>query len=136
MSPAAGSSNGPVSEHRAQLRLTPAAHSVREARAFVARHLGLWALPDELADTTLLLVSEIVTNAVRHAPPPTWLHLRLVDENLQVAVTDVSPAAPLPSRAGPDDEGGRGLWLVEALADRWGHRPSGSGKVVWFELSR
>ncbi len=87
-----------------------------------------------LADTAELLVSELVTNAVRYADAPIGLRLML-DEVLRVEVADPLPDPPRQRRAARTDEGGRGLELVHSLADNWGTRVEGEGKVVWFEQS-
>lgn len=85
-------------------------------------------------DAVTLLTSELVTNAVRHAPPPLDLVLQHGEPGIRVEVTDSSPDIPYNPRPDLDHEGGRGLWLIEILADRWGHHAHGAGKAVWFEL--
>ena len=106
----------------------------------VLRHAGL----PELADTASLLVSELVTNALRHGGGPRELLVHVDADGVDVGVRDESPRPPHPgSTDGPGAarviegglaEGGRGLLLVELLADTWGWRPEGTGKVVWFRL--
>ncbi len=106
---------------------------VTHARAGVLRTLAAWGL-DDAAFTTELLVSELVTNAIRHARGP--IQLRLIrDTALICEVSDASSAAPHLCRARTLDEGGRGLFLVAALAGRWGTRQTRDGKIIWAEQS-
>ena len=107
--------------------------AVARSRALVARQLAAWGL-SALSDTALLLVSELVTNAIRYARMPVRLQLMRLDAHLVCAVTDSDARLPRLRHAGADDEGGRGLQLVGTLARRWGARPTDAGKVVWFEL--
>ncbi|MFF7135151.1 ATP-binding protein [Streptomyces sp. NPDC008196] len=110
--------------------------AVRAARAAVRDRLAAWNL-DGLADVAALLVSELVTNSLRHATGP--IGVRLVrpgtDGILRVEVSDPLPDPPRERVADLDDESGRGLQLVAHAADRWGTRPGATGKTVWFELS-
>ena len=88
-------------------------------------------------EVAVLLVSELVTNAIRYGRPPIHLRAARKGQGLRVEVTDGERRAPAPAsgRDGDDvPEGGRGLLLVEGLADRWGWSPIGRGKLVWFEL--
>ncbi|MET7287052.1 SpoIIE family protein phosphatase [Streptomyces sp. NPDC005573] len=106
---------------------------VAEARRAAARQLEQWGL-EEMAFTTELIVSELVTNAVRYAGGP--VGLRLICEDVLVCeVTDPSNTQPRLRRAGWTDEGGRGLFLVAQLATRWGSRYSPRGKTIWVEQS-
>jgi PAS domain S-box-containing protein len=113
------------------LTSTPAVAS--RARELVRGQLARWDL-ERLVDTTELLVSELVTNALRHARGPIELRLMRAD-GLVCEVADALEAAPQMRRARSTDEGGRGLHLVNQLAGRWGTRGTASGKIVWFELS-
>jgi anti-sigma regulatory factor (Ser/Thr protein kinase) len=90
----------------------------------------------DLADTALLLVSELVGNAARHVGGAVRVRAGLRAGVLLVEVSDEQQDAPVLAGV-PDDlqEGGRGLLLVERLADRWGSDPLPSGKRVWFELA-
>ena len=111
------------------------------ARRATARAAELWRLDRELTETALLLVSELVTNAIRHGAPPVRLSLHLdrargKDAALRVEVSDSSPATPTPAAATPDQPGGRGLLIVQQLAARWGSQASRLGKTVWFELRK
>jgi anti-sigma regulatory factor (Ser/Thr protein kinase) len=111
--------------------------AVRTARSAVRGQLRDWDL-DGLADIAALLVSELVTNALRHATGP--IGVRLVrpvgpDGVLLVEVSDPLPDPPRERVARPEDESGRGLQLVAGACVRWGTRPGESGKTVWFELA-
>ncbi|WP_159772518.1 ATP-binding protein [Streptomyces sp. HM190] len=111
--------------------------AVRTARAVVRDRLRAWGL-DSLGDIVILLVSELVTNALRHATGP--IGVRLVRSEgppgtLRVEVSDPLPDPPRERTADPDDEGGRGLRLVACSARAWGTRLGDSGKTVWFELT-
>jgi serine phosphatase RsbU (regulator of sigma subunit)/anti-sigma regulatory factor (Ser/Thr protein kinase) len=119
-------------EMREVWTLPPRLTSVRRARELIADPMTRWGL-DELLPVTELLVSELVTNALRYAKGK--VGLRLVREAGVVCceVHDNSPALPRVLQAGHDDENGRGLQVVSQLARRWGARRTHSGKVVWCE---
>jgi anti-sigma regulatory factor (Ser/Thr protein kinase) len=111
--------------------------AVRTARAVVRGRLHDWNL-DSLADLAALLVSELVTNSLRHATGP--IGVRLVrpaglSDVLLVEVSDPLPDPPRRRVARPGDESGRGLQLVALSSRRWGTRPGEAGKTVWFELA-
>ncbi|MEY9877005.1 serine phosphatase RsbU (regulator of sigma subunit)/anti-sigma regulatory factor (Ser/Thr protein kinase) [Streptacidiphilus sp. MAP12-33] len=104
---------------------------VADARRLAARQLTHWGL-DELVFVTELVVSELVTNAIRHGRPP--IRLRLIrDSALTCEVSDSSSTAPHLRRARTMEEGGRGLMLVAQCATRWGTRHSADGKTIWAE---
>ncbi|WP_223184121.1 SpoIIE family protein phosphatase, partial [Streptomyces sp. CBMA291] len=103
------------------------------ARRLARRALSRWGL-EELTDSVELLISEVVTNAVRYAERPVTLRLLRTDV-LRCEVGDDSPQLPRQRRARETDEGGRGLFLVNRLARRWGATRLSGGKVVWFELA-
>ncbi|MFE7955713.1 SpoIIE family protein phosphatase [Streptomyces sp. NPDC057413] len=107
------------------------AAAVSEVRARATRQVELWGYP-ELAMTTELVVSELVTNAIRHATAPIRLRL-LRDARLTCEVADGSSTAPRLRHARSTDEGGRGLFLVAQLAHRWGVRYTPEGKIIWAE---
>jgi hypothetical protein len=96
-----------------------------------AKQLGAWGLT-ELAFATELIVSELVTNAVRYGDDPVVLRL-IRDSTLICEVSDGSSTAPHLRRARVFDEGGRGLLLVAQLAERWGSRQTPTGKTIWAE---
>ncbi|MET8325727.1 SpoIIE family protein phosphatase [Streptomyces sp. NPDC005181] len=104
---------------------------VAEARAKATAQLHVWGL-DDLAYVTELVVSELVTNAIRYAAAP--VQLRLIKERTLICeVSDASSTAPHLRRARIFDEGGRGLMLVAQLTERWGMRHTGAGKTIWAE---
>ncbi|MEV6331730.1 ATP-binding SpoIIE family protein phosphatase [Streptomyces sp. NPDC051909] len=103
------------------------------ARRLARRALARWDLED-LTDSVELLISEVVTNAVRYAERPVTLRLLRTDV-LRCEVGDDSPQLPRQRRARETDESGRGLFLVNRLARRWGATRLSGGKVVWFELA-
>ncbi|MEU7136272.1 ATP-binding protein [Streptomyces sp. NPDC046261] len=119
--------------------LPAAPPSVAAARRFSERLLAEWGLGELTADATLLL-SELVTNAIVHVPEGAGdveLVISRTPDHLLAQVSDAGGCLPLCAEAGPDSENGRGMWLVEQIADRWGHHASGTGtgKTVWFALS-
>ncbi|MFB8244862.1 SpoIIE family protein phosphatase [Streptomyces sp. NPDC055952] len=105
--------------------------AVAQARKDVVAQLERWGLSDA-AFVTELVVSELVTNAIRHAEPP--VRLRLIhDTSLICEVSDGGSTAPHLRRARSLDEGGRGLLLVAQLTERWGTRQTATGKTIWAE---
>jgi serine phosphatase RsbU (regulator of sigma subunit)/PAS domain-containing protein/anti-sigma regulatory factor (Ser/Thr protein kinase) len=107
---------------------------VSRARRGVSEQLTAWGL-DDAAFATELMVSELVTNAIRYGRPPVRLRLIHQDSTLICEVYDSSGTTPHMRRARVFDEGGRGLLLVAQLADRWGTRHDHVGKTVWAEQS-
>ncbi|MCT9075715.1 SpoIIE family protein phosphatase [Streptomyces fulvoviolaceus] len=106
---------------------------VAATRQAATEQLTAWGL-DEAAFVTELVVSELVTNAIRYGEPP--IQLRLIrDRTLICEVSDGSSTSPHLRRAHAFDEGGRGLLLVAQLTQRWGSRQTGSGKTIWAEQS-
>ncbi|PBC70980.1 PAS domain S-box-containing protein [Streptomyces sp. TLI_235] len=104
---------------------------VATARTLVSQQLTAWGL-DAIADDTELIVSELVTNAIRYGRGP--VRLRLIrDRGLLCEVTDGNSAAPHMRLARSGDEGGRGLFLVMHLSRTWGTRYGERGKTVWSE---
>ncbi|MCX4510831.1 SpoIIE family protein phosphatase [Streptomyces sp. NBC_01619] len=114
-----------------QLEADPAL--VGRARHLVLEQLSRWEL-DELAFTTELVASELVTNAIRYAGGPVRLRLIRTDV-LTCEVSDPSNTQPRMRRARTSEEGGRGLYLVAQLSHRWGSRYTREGKTVWSEQS-
>ncbi|MFB7336077.1 ATP-binding protein [Streptomyces adustus] len=108
--------------------------SVRRARRLVTEQLGEWGA-EGVVDTAELLVSEVVTNALRYTRGPLRLNLRLHDSRLRCEVEDTETAGPVRLCAGVDAEGGRGTELLDALAEAWGSLPTAIGKILWFELA-
>ncbi|MCX5360059.1 SpoIIE family protein phosphatase [Streptomyces sp. NBC_00124] len=106
--------------------------AVSRFRAAVTEQLAAWGL-EELSFTVELVASELVTNAIRHATGPVRLRL-LRDRALICEVSDGSSTSPRLRRAKNEDEGGRGLFLVAQLTERWGTRYTPEGKIIWTEL--
>ncbi|MEW2572124.1 SpoIIE family protein phosphatase [Streptomyces sp. NPDC047070] len=107
--------------------------SVAEVRKRTSRQLCEWGL-DELTFTTELVVSELFTNAIRHADGPIRLRL-IMSRTLFCEVWDASPTAPHLRHPKTTDEGGRGLFLVSRCTQRWGTRYTQDGKIIWTEQS-
>jgi anti-sigma regulatory factor (Ser/Thr protein kinase) len=108
--------------------------AAREARAATRRVLPGWRL-GALLDPVLLVVSELVGNAVRHGRPPVDLRLRKSGRGVRVDVHDEGHAVPAAAGGGHDAESGRGMMLVDAVASESGVRPiEGDGKVVWARV--
>ncbi|MFJ9004006.1 SpoIIE family protein phosphatase [Streptomyces canus] len=117
--------------HVATWDVPPDPSAVAEARKNTCRQLATWGL-DEAAFVTELVVSELVTNAIRYGGAP--IQLRLIrDRNLICEVSDASNTAPHLRRARTYDEGGRGLLLVAQLTQGWGTRQTYTGKTIWAE---
>ncbi|MFJ2257725.1 ATP-binding protein [Streptomyces sp. NPDC087844] len=123
------------------LHLTNDPRAARIARQTIRTVLVGYGYASELADTAELLTSELVSNAVKHSDGPVTVRLRTRDGVVRIGVMDNHPELPGPLPCTPDQDFGRGLFLVEALADTWGryHLPARSRtagwKVVWFELA-
>ena len=105
--------------------------AIRDARHQVARALRDWGVGEDVVEAVSLLLSELVTNAMLYGRPPVQLRVRRGPSAVSLEVHDA--AQTLPRRADPDeeDEHGRGLQLVSAVAARWGTRPTVVGKAVW-----
>ncbi|MBQ0883511.1 ATP-binding protein [Streptomyces sp. RM72] len=129
-----------------QLEVRPDPSEVGRARRWARSRLaGSGIRADEpLAETLVLLVSELVTNAVVHTGRSAVLRLVLPgavteeteEATVRLEVDDASDRAPVPRCAGGEATGGRGLALVDGLADRWGWSREGTGKRIWCELDR
>ncbi|MGW0896361.1 ATP-binding protein [Streptomyces goshikiensis] len=116
-------------------------HAPAQARALLRAQFTEWDIGAEPTDSAELLLSELVTNAVRHARAPQGrgigVRLARYDGVLRVEVADAGPPVKLTPQVVADwDEQGRGLAIVAALAERWGQCPrlSGIGKAVWAEV--
>jgi len=110
------------------------APSAASARRFVAAALRRWECADDFVELVLLLTSELVTNAYRHAGTETRVSVRLDDDCARVEVHDVGRGEPELRPLDTDRVDGRGLQIVDALADRWGYQSNAGGTDVWFEL--
>lgn len=134
--------------------MTPAVHNcldlpsrpsaVGAGRTYASCLLKKWEVHGDIADTALLIVSELLTNAVEHAktdepsgPSGCSLHIWLAESDITIGVHDQDPRLPVLRQANLYDEGGRGLLLVaeQSLAWGYGHLPTLPGKVVWARLS-
>jgi anti-sigma regulatory factor (Ser/Thr protein kinase) len=109
--------------------------AVSEARRLVSRHLGERAVAGALVEDTVLATSELLTNAIVHGVGPLDLRLRTNNGEVLVEVQDRGRFQPRRLRPTPEDEHGRGLQIVAALAARWGTRATEDGKSVWCVLS-
>ncbi|MFI6979737.1 ATP-binding protein [Embleya sp. NPDC050154] len=133
-SPRSGeSSAGPL---LLSLRLTATVEAVPRARHALRRVLGE-RVPDAPVDTLELLLSELVTNAVKHSVRGHTVAVAILrrENSIRIAVVDNDPALPEPGDAVDLlDEHGRGLLLVDAMAEEWGSYPVPDGKVVWCDV--
>jgi len=131
--------SGTATQISSALEFAPLPTAVPCARLHAIHVLHEWGLRD-LADDAQMIVSELITNAIdasRLLPerPPVSLRLLAGEKSLLIEVWDHSPLDLEPREADADDECGRGLTVVAALADRWGWERTGSHrKVVWAEL--
>ncbi|MFF1694723.1 ATP-binding protein [Streptomyces sp. NPDC058257] len=145
-----------------QLEVRPDPAEVGRARRWARSRLACSGIgvDEPLAETLILLISELVTNAVVHTGCPAVLRMRLPDApdaaeeaagaagsagsaqagpgtgTVRVEVADASAHPPAPRHADGDATNGRGLELVEGLADRWGWQAEGAGKSIWCEVDR
>ncbi|CAL9365775.1 SpoIIE family protein phosphatase [Streptomyces sp. enrichment culture] len=117
-------------------RLPARDDAAARARALVAALLRQWRTRDGTRDSVLLLVSELVTNAVRFAGGPITVRLIRAGPGLLCEVGDTGNGRPRLGRGGLLDDGGRGLQVVHRLTSRWGVRWTDTGKVVWAEVLR
>jgi anti-sigma regulatory factor (Ser/Thr protein kinase) len=119
-------------DHRICFQLEPEYSAVRQARSLIRDPLKRWGLED-LIDSSELLVSELVTNAIKYAHGEVLLRLILEPDSLVCEVHDSSPALPRVLQVDKDAENGRGLHVVSQMSSRWGMRRTVAGKVVWCE---
>lgn len=117
-------------------RLPARDDAAARARALVSALLRQWRTRDSTRDSVLLLVSELVTNAVRFAGGPITVRLIRAGPGLLCEVGDTGNGRPRLGRGGLLDDGGRGLHVVHRLTTRWGVRWTDTGKVVWAEVVR
>ncbi|MFF7045832.1 SpoIIE family protein phosphatase [Streptomyces massasporeus] len=123
-------------EDTATWRLPARGDAPARARTQVAELLGRWGIRDVTRDTVLLLISELVTNAVRFAEGPVTVRLIRAGNGLLCEVGDSGNGRPRLRRGDLLDNGGRGLSIVHRLTTRWGVRWTDTGKVVWAEVAR
>jgi anti-sigma regulatory factor (Ser/Thr protein kinase) len=119
---------------RSSIRLATGEAGLAMARRFVVCATAAAGWEDHVDDMALL-TSELATNAVLHGARPIAVTVDARVDRLRVEVKDAAPAMPVELDLGPEMEHGRGLAIVDALADDWGaERVAGNGKVVWAEL--
>jgi signal transduction histidine kinase/DNA-binding response OmpR family regulator len=116
------------------LAVPPVAESVGGVRRFAHNTLTGWAIPPPVVGDLVLVVSELVTNAIRHSRSPIELRLSRTSDRIVIAVHDGTTAVPRRLQPNLDAEHGRGLQLVSAISDQWGVRPTEHGKSVWSEV--
>ncbi|HUR03370.1 MAG TPA: ATP-binding protein [Nonomuraea sp.] len=126
-------SNRMPGEQLASGWLSPSMSTVPRVRRLTRARLAAWGL-DEQVEIAELLVSELVTNALRHAPGPYRLTLFATDGMLRGEIEDAGTAPLHVNQARPGDEQGRGLHMINLLACCWGSETTSGGKTVWFEL--
>jgi anti-sigma regulatory factor (Ser/Thr protein kinase) len=105
--------------------------------ARLARRLARGAMcgcAEPMVETAELLITELISNAVRHAGSPPVMRIDIDAGTVRIAVSDTSADAPGVRHTDPEDEGGRGLFLVESLASSWGWTRTTDGKSIWFTL--
>jgi anti-sigma regulatory factor (Ser/Thr protein kinase) len=119
---------------RARLAFVARRESVPTARGFAVCTSTSWGY-EAMRDDMALLVTELVTNAVLHGAPPITLRVECDGTRLRVSVTDRNSDPAYVRDAGPEDESGRGMRLVQQLARAWGVIGRLDGKAVWFELA-
>lgn len=110
-------------------------NEVTRTRNEAATHLRGLDLPEQACADALLMLSELVTNAVYHGVEPLVLRVDGTPERIRVEVDDASSEPPVLRPIDPHRLGGMGMRIVDDLSDRWGCTPTGFGKTVWFELS-
>ena len=115
-------------------RLPPTPASVFISRRFATQVLTLWSVPELTCDSIELAISELATNAARHSEDVIEVHLVQTEGSVRVAVGDSSHRMPRLHAADDEMIAGRGLFLVEAVSDRWGVDSNGLGKTVWCEF--
>jgi anti-sigma regulatory factor (Ser/Thr protein kinase) len=119
---------------RRSIRLATGESGLAMARRFAVRATVAAGWEDHV-DVVALLTSELATNAVLHGQRPIAVTVEAGEDRLRVEVEDAAPALPVELDPSPEVESGRGLAIVDAVADEWGaERVAGNGKVVWAEL--
>jgi anti-sigma regulatory factor (Ser/Thr protein kinase) len=123
------------------ITLTETPDAVAWARRLAVDVLAAWHVPPDVIETLRLVVSELATNAVRHPPQAAGVHvfelsLEIVGAAVRVSVWDRDPKPPVLREVGTEATGGRGLFMVATVSERWGHHvpPERLGKVVWADI--
>ncbi|MGD6751959.1 ATP-binding protein [Streptomyces sp. BH105] len=120
----------PIEADAFQAAFMPAPSAVANMRDSTAVFLRRNGLSGRLASSVVLVVSELVTNAIKHGHGEVELEIRFASGTISVSVTDENPAPAVLKQAGPDDTSGRGMALVDAYSDKWGS----SGEETWCEF--
>ena len=120
----------------AETAVTPSLSAIAPARHWARERLSEVGINDGRLDLLVLLVSELVTNAVAHADPPVVLRVHVDEERTRVEVTDGVRDVPVVRDPPPTALGGRGVMFVDRLASSWGtsEEDGEAAKAVWFEL--
>ena len=125
-----------MGQQRVAVDIAAGRRSASAARREVAATLSTWGL-EQLGADAELVVSELMSNAVIHAPGAPSYELQIIrnEASIRVAVSDSSTSEPFIRPPGDGRPGGRGLRIVEALSVAWGHQTTEGGKQVWAELA-
>jgi anti-sigma regulatory factor (Ser/Thr protein kinase) len=110
----------------------------RPSSARVARRLARGAMggcPEPLVETAELLITELIANAIQHASSSPVMHIDVDSGTVRISVSDESSQTPDVRHGGLEEEGGRGLMLIEALSTSWGWTRTTGGKQIWFTLA-
>jgi anti-sigma regulatory factor (Ser/Thr protein kinase) len=118
------------------LTLAPAADNVQLARHYVMRGCTEGGVSGDVCDTAVLLTSEVVTNAFLHGRSEARLSMRVDAQRVEVRVGDDNSRHPVPASLDDDALDGRGLAIIDLVAQAWGVRDDDYGKTVWFSLDR
>jgi len=108
--------------------------STPAARAFLSRLLDGWGVAEDVIDDASLLTTELLSNAVRHGSGLITLRVEVAGGEIHVRVHDDAAGLPSVENVDASSTGGRGLFIVECVADEWGSDPDDAGKTVWFRL--
>ncbi|AZS87914.1 ATP-binding protein [Streptomyces griseoviridis] len=131
--------SGAVAERRFRFELAAHPASPAQARRLARARLSGWAVCEDICDTAVLVISELVTNALVHTASSSIVcELLDGDDLVRIAVRDegCAPGEPRPGQGRAEDEHGRGLLLIEAMCQAWGAHEHGPGLMVWAELPR
>ena len=116
-----------------ETQLPSSLNSPQLARAFLRSTLETWKL-DGFGEVTKLLATELVANVVTHVGAPMTLRVQRGPSTMRVEIEDPSTEVPIVRHPNPAEEHGRGVLLIDELADAWGVEPRADGKTVWFEI--
>jgi anti-sigma regulatory factor (Ser/Thr protein kinase) len=122
-----------MADETVTMQLAHAVGAPRQARRFVISTLAEWGLT-HLADDVALLVSELVSNVIRHTDVGATMRLTRASRHLRCSVIDAGGHLPHRRHPAPTDQSGRGLLLVESIASAWGSTATAGRTEVWFEI--